>query len=206
MDFEIEFLSSENLFASQDALVTAYDAVYSEPPNNESLKSAQEFGKHILSDAQLKGVRCVVAHPAVEKSVVGFAYGYTSAPGQWWHVTVTRDLSPEMIEFWFSNAFEFVEFGVIPSVQRHGIGNRLHQAILSNLLHRTAVLNVMQADIPAFHMYQNRGWFPLRQNFLYHEGDHPCTIMGIELAKYVSNLDTAGYRLTSVSRDEGEFG
>jgi len=97
-----------------------------------------------------------------------------------------------MIDEWFSNAFEFIEFGVIPPYQSQEVGSRLHQHIFSNLNFRTAVLSVMQADIPAFRMYQKRCWIAIREDFKYHEGDHPCTIMGLDLAKYMSSLNTPG--------------
>jgi len=106
--------------------------------------------------------------------------------------TVTRGLGDEIVEEWFSNAFEFIEFGVILAYRGQGIGSRLHQKLLSDLNLRTAVLNVMQADIPAFRMYHDRGWIGLRKDFKYHEGDHPCSIMGLDLAKYQSSVNSAG--------------
>lgn len=40
--------------------------------------------------------REVVARDSHTASIVGFAYGYTSAPGQWWHDIVAAALEPQI--------------------------------------------------------------------------------------------------------------
>jgi ribosomal protein S18 acetylase RimI-like enzyme len=188
---EFEFLSPAELIAHKDGLIAAYQATYAEPPYDEPPAAAQEFGDNILMSADRPGFQCVVARRLPENRIIGFATGSACLPLNWWYDTVTRGLSRELVERWFSNAFELVELGVIPTFQGQGIGSRLHRKILSNLNYRTAVLNVLQADIPAFHLYQTRGWVPIRTDFLYKPGDNPCTIMGLDLAQFQDSFQKA---------------
>jgi len=177
----VELLPPEALATHKDGLIAAYHATYQVPPYKEPFSAAQEFGEGVLKEALKEGFRCVIARDDQDDRIIGFAYGIKCLAG-WWRDTVTRGLSKEEEEEWFSNTFEFIEFGVIPAFQGQGIGSRIYQKLLKGLDYRTAVLNVMQADIPAFHLYQKRGWIPIRKDFLYHEGNHPCTIMGLDLA------------------------
>lgn len=185
---EIEFLTPDNLSAHIEGLIAAYHATYVEPPYNESLGDAQDFGENILKSAHHAGFRCVVARHLPDKRIVGLASGSACLSGGWWRDAVTQGLSQAVIERWFSSAFEFVELGVIPPFQGQGIGRRLHQAILADLDYRTAVLNVLQADIPAVHLYRQQGWVPIRQDFVYHAGDCPCTIMGLDLVQFKAGI------------------
>jgi hypothetical protein len=38
--------------------------------------------------------------------LVGFGYGYTSKPGQWWHDLVRRAVTDEVAAEWLPNSFE----------------------------------------------------------------------------------------------------
>ncbi len=180
----IELIQPERLEADITGLTEAYHLTYSQQPYYEPYPAAKEFSEGVLKSRQFEGFRIALARSLPENRIVGFAYGTACRPGGWWHDTVTRGLSPAVLEKWFSDAFEFVEFGVIPEYQRQGIGSRLHEKLFSSLNYRTAVLNVMQAEIPAMLMYRKLGWVTIRADFLYHAGDHPCTIMGLDLAQY----------------------
>jgi ribosomal protein S18 acetylase RimI-like enzyme len=188
----IEFLSPSNLPADKDGLTSAYHAVYSAPPYNEPFAAARKFGTDIIEHSQRQGFHCVIARLIPDNQIIGFAYGFSCLSGTWWHDTVTQGLSRDIVEKWFSNAFEFVEFGVVPAFQGQGIGSRIHQKLFSNLEYRTAVLNVLQADIPAFHLYQARGWTTIRRDFFYNPEGSPCAILGLDIEAYNSDSKAAG--------------
>lgn len=64
------------------------------------------------------GFACRVAEDGDGK-LVGFGYGYTTVPGQWWHDLVRRAMSPED-QGWLGNAFELSEMHVLPASQGAG--------------------------------------------------------------------------------------
>jgi ribosomal protein S18 acetylase RimI-like enzyme len=187
----IELLSPDNLIVNKDDLISAYYATYSAPPYNEPLTAAQKFGTEIIENGQRQDFNCIIARLLSNNQIIGFAYGFSCLPGTWWHDTVTQGLSNDIVEKWFLNAFEFVEFGVIPSFQRQSIGSQIHHKLFSNLDYRTAVLNVLQADIPAFHLYQARGWATIRKDFFYNLEGSPCAILGLDIEKYKSAIKAA---------------
>jgi len=83
---KLDFLSPDDLIVNEDGLISAYFATYAAPPCNEPFTAAQEFGNDVLKNGQHQGFRCVVARQVPEDGIIGFAYGYTSLPGEWWHV------------------------------------------------------------------------------------------------------------------------
>ena len=188
----IEILSPDNLIANKDGFISAYHAAYSASPYKEPFAAAQKFGTEIVGNGQRQGFHCVIARLIPNSQIIGFAYGFPCLSGTWWHDTVTQGLSNDIVNKWFSNAFEFVEFGVIPSFQGQGIGSQLHHKLFSNLDYRTAVSSVLQADIPAFHLYQARGWTVIRKDFLYNSGGSPCAILGLDIESYRTVVKAAG--------------
>ena len=50
-------------------------------------------------------------------ALVGFGYGYTTVPGQWWHDLVRKALTRDQAAQWLDNAFELSELHVLPEYQ-----------------------------------------------------------------------------------------
>lgn len=113
--------------------------------------------------------------------LTGFAYGYASAPGGWWRDVVTRSLHEDIVERWFSDAFEFVELAVHPRMQRRGVGTRLHDALLEGVDRGTAVLSTQSENVIARRLYERRGWVVLDPAFMFPNRSYPYTIMGLDL-------------------------
>lgn len=91
-------------------------------------------------------------------AVVGFAWGYTGRPGQFWSDFVLRTLGAAAAP-WVGGHFEFVELAVEPGSQGRGIGGLLHDAMLEGLPHERALLGTTDdADAPAYRLYRSRGW------------------------------------------------
>ncbi|HZC25892.1 MAG TPA: GNAT family N-acetyltransferase [Actinopolymorphaceae bacterium] len=112
--------------------------------------------------AERAGFRLVLARTAA--GPVGFAYGYTGGPGQWWTERIRERIPAELAAEWLDGHFEFVELGVVPGAQRQGIGSAVHDALLDGLPHDRALLTTWMDDSrPARRLYRRKGWLALAQ-------------------------------------------
>lgn len=183
MTLQILVLSQQELTEVRGQILAVYQATFAEPPYFEKEEDVARFAESLTRHAQRAGFRCCIAEDSATGQLLGFAYGYTSQTGQWWHDTVARALSQETIAAWLNGAFEFVELAVIPQMQGQGIGSRLHDALLADLPHRTAVLSTYQAEIPALHLYRRKGWLTLLQDYFFPGDDRRMVIMGLDPSK-----------------------
>jgi GNAT superfamily N-acetyltransferase len=111
--------------------------------------------------AAREGFRLVGARDA--DRLVGFAYGYTGEPGQWWTDQIAARVSPAVKAEWVGGHFEFVELAVLPSHGGRGLGAALHDELLDGLPHRVALLTAtLDEDDPARRLYRRKGWLLLQ--------------------------------------------
>ncbi|HVU76829.1 MAG TPA: GNAT family N-acetyltransferase [Gaiellaceae bacterium] len=97
-----------------------------------------------------------------EGELVGFAYGYTGAYGQWWTDTVARSLTAAQRAAWLDVPhFEVVELHVRPARQRAGIGSHLLAQLLSRQPHDRALLSTQKGSKKARGFYAKNGWAEL---------------------------------------------
>ena len=82
--------------------------------------------------AERDGFRFVAANEATTRQMVGFGYGYTGQPGQWWYDTVAAAMGEPLARVWLADCYEFVEMAVLPVMQGYGIGGRLHDAVFEH--------------------------------------------------------------------------
>jgi ribosomal protein S18 acetylase RimI-like enzyme len=177
----IELLTTDKLDALRDELISVYYAAFSEPPYHETETDAAQFGRSLLLHAQRAGFRGLIARDLASATIVGFAYGYSCLPGQWWHDTIASALPTELSEQWLTDSFELVELAVRPSAHGRGIGGRLHDQLLQGLPQATALLSVVQAATPAMHLYRQRGWVTLLSDFFYPGSNKASSVMGLDL-------------------------
>lgn len=111
--------------------------------------------------------------------LIGFAYGYPSVPGGWWRDMVTSSLHGDLVQRWFSDAFEFVELAVHPASQGSGVGGSLHDALLEDVPHATAVLSTQSENGTALRLYRRRGWIVIDPSFMFPNRSYAYTIMGL---------------------------
>jgi ribosomal protein S18 acetylase RimI-like enzyme len=183
---EVVPLGAAELSAHKHALLNVYAAAFAAPPYNEGQIELSRFAEALPRHAQREGFRCFIAREATTGQIVGFAYGYASQPGQWWHDTIAQALSREQAQEWLSDGFEFIELAVTPVFQGYGIGGRLHDALVADLPYRTALLSTYQGDTNAMQLYRKRGWVVLLEDFVYPSddptSDKPFVIMGLRLS------------------------
>jgi ribosomal protein S18 acetylase RimI-like enzyme len=113
--------------------------------------------------------------------LVGFAYGYTSAPGQWWHDLVRRAVPDAVADAWLGDAFELSEMHVLPHYQGGGIGRRLLTSLSAALPHRAVLLSTPDADTRAFRLYRSLGFEDLARNHRFPGDARPFAVLGARL-------------------------
>ena len=116
--------------------VAAVDAEVAEAAGGEPPPNAE------LSDAPLLGV----------------AYGYPGAPGQWWQQQVVLGLQrgglpPQEIDRLMSSYFELTELHIHPRAQGRGLGEALARRLLAGRAEHNVLLSTPESNGEA-----NRAW------------------------------------------------
>ena len=114
--------------------------------------------------------------------LVGFVYGYTGAPGQWWYDRVAAALGASARAEWLERPhFELTELAVDASYQDRGMGGRLHEALLEPLPHDRALLSALADNGRVIGFYEHRGWRLLVPELRFEPGRPLFAILGREL-------------------------
>jgi ribosomal protein S18 acetylase RimI-like enzyme len=140
------------------------------------------FAAILTEHSQREGFRLCAAFDRESTQLVGFGYGFTGGPGQYWRDALAGAMGPEAAEQWLTGHFEFAEFGIVPTMQRRGIGTRVYASLFDGMPHRRAVLTVRTENQPARRFYERNGWEALYRDFFAPEGHGPYIIMGRELS------------------------
>ncbi|WP_433794197.1 GNAT family N-acetyltransferase [Actinoplanes sp. CA-252034] len=138
---------------------------------------------YIGSHVRRPGFRAVATLTA-EGRLAGFGYGYTSAPGQWWHDQVRAALDEPSRRYWLSECFEVVELHVRPVAQGHGVGSRQLRALLAMAEGRRVLLSTPEADEQAsraWRLYRRFGFADVLRDFLFPGDERAFAILGREL-------------------------
>ncbi|MCA2216605.1 GNAT family N-acetyltransferase [Jidongwangia harbinensis] len=91
--------------------------------------------------------------------LVGFAYGYVGADGQWWTDNARAVLAPDVADAWLGGHFELVSLGVLAGARGAGIGRRLMRAVVDGRDHeRLLLMTTSDAADPARRLYASEGW------------------------------------------------
>jgi ribosomal protein S18 acetylase RimI-like enzyme len=114
-------------------------------------------------------------------TLLGFGYGYTSEPGQWWHDQVRAAIRPEHRDAWLANCFEVVELHVRPGAQGHGLGAAQLRALLSMASAATTLLSTPEADEAtsrAWRLYRRFGYQDVVRDFSFPGDQRPFAVLG----------------------------
>jgi len=116
--------------------------------------------------------------------LLGIAYGYTGAPGQWWHEEVRRGLQGGDTA-WTDDYFELTELHVRPDVQGSGLGEGLLRALLSGVRSRHVLLSTLEPGpgppSRAWRLYRRLGFRDVLRDHLFTGDARPFAVLGREL-------------------------
>ena len=141
----------EQLGLQRDAVLDVYSEAMGVAPS-----VARSRRPIVTAHLERAGLRTVAA--VEEDRLVGIAYGYLGAAGQWWHDQVQAALTPQDAARWLEGSFEVCELHVRPALQGQGLGRRLLDALLEGPPAPTAVLTTPDGETRARAFYRAGGW------------------------------------------------
>jgi ribosomal protein S18 acetylase RimI-like enzyme len=144
-------------------------------PDHTGVQRSVSARKHV----SLAGFACRAA--IIDDTLVGFGYGYTTSPGQWWHDLVRRALDRDAADEWLVDAFELSELHVLPEYQGIGIGRRLLTSLAVGIPHSAMLLSTPDSDTRAFRLYRDTGFVDLARNYLFPGDARPFAVLGARL-------------------------
>jgi ribosomal protein S18 acetylase RimI-like enzyme len=109
---------------------------------------------------------------------VGFTYGYSSLPGQYYHDILAKELDSTGYALWLSNCFELVELVVHPSYRNQGYAKWLVTELLKDVQNKTTILTTQVNNQSARHLYQALDWTTVKEPFFPSNDGTPYVIMG----------------------------
>ncbi len=125
------------------------------------------------------GFRCTAA--VADGELAGFGYGYTSAPGQWWHDQVNSALAADVGARWFVDCFELCELHVLPAWQGQGIGRALLTTLVERIPERRVLLSTPEGRTRAWSLYRSLGFVDVLRGHLFPGDSRPFAILGADL-------------------------
>lgn len=141
--------------------------------------TGKQRASHVLAHAHYDSFRFRAAVNEHSR-LIGFGYGYTSSPGQWWNDLVRRAVGRQRAS-WLDHAFELSELHVSPASQGARVGESLLLSLADGLPHRTMVLSTPEGDNRAWRLYRRMGFVDLARHHLF-PGDHrPFGVLGAAL-------------------------
>lgn len=132
--------------------------------------------------AELQEISDIAGESRPVPRVVGFAYGFHGARGQWWHDVVSRALEDqagcEVADAWMGDAFELAEVHVHPGYQGKGIGRAMITTLCAGRPERSAVLSTHDRPTAARHLYAAMGFTDLLSRYVFPGGYEEYAIVG----------------------------
>ena len=118
--------------------------------------------------------------------LLGIAYGYTGAPGQWWYEEVRRGLrartAAEPAPDWLADYFELTELHVRPDAQGGGLGEGLLRALLRDAGSGCVLLSTPEHDpLPpgrAWQLYRRTGFRDVLRGHRFTGDARPFAVLG----------------------------
>jgi ribosomal protein S18 acetylase RimI-like enzyme len=163
-----------------DGLADVYAEAFAAPPHSEPPEAADRFRDSLARHARLPDFRAAVAW-AAGADLVGFGYGHTSRPGQWWHDRAEAALAPQA-RGWLDEPFVIVDLAVRPRCRRQGVGGGLLDLLLEGQPHARAVLSARQDDTGAQRLYHGRGWQEIGRDLAFVPRGDPYVLLARRLA------------------------
>ena len=133
---------------------------------------------HAASHTTRMGFEAVAAFDPAG-ALIGFGYGYTTRPGQWWYDQVADALGRARSRQWLRDTFELCEFHVRPDQQGMGVGRNLLRTLLGGVAHPHVVLSTPDSDTRAFRLYRSESFVDLMRSHYFPGDTRPFAILGL---------------------------
>ena len=145
-------------------------------------RSAASGRRSILATHLERDGLAAVGAVADDGTLVGIAYGYRGAAGQWWHDQVRTALDEDSARRWLDGSFEVCEFHVRPAHQGTGLGRALLARLLARADAATAVLTTPDLDTRARRFYATAGWVDLVRDLRFPGDPRSFAVLALPLA------------------------
>jgi GNAT superfamily N-acetyltransferase len=176
VSIELVDLDRRAFAARADEVLDVY-AEAMEVPRQAASGRRSILATHLERDA-LTAVGAV----ADDGTLVGIAYGYRGAAGQWWHDQVRAALDEDSARRWLDGSFEVCEFHVRPAHQGTGLGRAMLARLLARTDARTAVLTTPDLDTRARRFYAAAGWVDLVRDLRFPGDPRSFAVLALPLA------------------------
>lgn len=166
-------LTAAELRPRLDEALQIYVTAMRYPPG-----TARHRGPMWLEHMLRAGWRCVGAFSA--DSLIGIAYGYLGASGQWWHDEVQRGLTlvdPAMAQRCLTDYFELTELHVHPDEQGRGVGQALLTELLSGVHAPRVLLSTPEGTTRAWRLYRRVGFTDLLRHYRFTGDSRPFAVL-----------------------------
>jgi ribosomal protein S18 acetylase RimI-like enzyme len=186
---ELRELDADEFLANLQACTSVYAAAMGPPeyqlPGRHSVMERHAGYSAFRAVAAVRGPPDGQAAPGEPRSLIGFAYGFHGADGQWWHDLVSqaveRAMGRQAAADWLADSFEIAEVHVLPGHQGQGTGLAMMLRLTAGRPERTAVLSTMDAETRARRLYRGLGFTDLLAGFAFAGTEEPYAIMGAPL-------------------------
>jgi ribosomal protein S18 acetylase RimI-like enzyme len=156
--------------------LTLYVTAMRYPPG-----TAEQRAPMWLAHMMRPGWRCVGALDADDR-LVGIAYGYRGAPGQWWHEQVRRGIiersGQAVADEWMIDYFELTEVHVRPEAQGQGIGEELLRRLLSTVDAAKVLLSTPEGPSRAWRLYYRVDFVDVLRHDTFTGDPRPFGVLG----------------------------
>ena len=133
----------------------------------------------LTSHLDRAGLRAIAAEQ--DGDLVGIAYGYLGARGQWWHDQVREAMGEQLAAHWLEGSFEVCELHVLPRLHGTGLGRTLLLQLLDATDAPTAVLTTPDVDTRARRFYRVGGWTDLVRDLRFPGDPRAFAVLGLRL-------------------------
>jgi GNAT superfamily N-acetyltransferase len=152
-NFAVSRLDHAEVTRRAPEFIDIYREVYAEPPYHEGDNHVAAYASRFAEESNGPGFTLVAAEASRE--LVGYAYGLTLAPHEWW-----TDADHEPAQVHGRAKFAVMEFAVRKAHRGRGIGTALMTALLADRPEPFATLCANPAA-PARRIYHRWGWRPV---------------------------------------------
>lgn len=179
-----------------DALAVYVDAVRY-PRGTENQRAAMWL-EHIrrrgwqgaaVVEAEVDDDQMPSAEELASAPLLGVAYGYPGAPGQWWQQQVVLGLQrggspPQEIARLMNDYFELTELHIHPRAQGRGLGEALARRLLAGRAEKNVLLSTPETNGEpnrAWRLYRRLGFTDIIRRYHFAGDPRPFAILGREL-------------------------